>query len=62
MEYQRFQFVVEGMDPEQAEKLMDIIISYVESHGLFVGGGYSAATDADFPEASNGQEEQPEQV
>lgn len=54
--YQEFNFVVEDMPPETANKLLDIIVSFVESHGLTLGGGFNPTTDSDYetqPEANN---------
>ncbi len=37
---QKFDFVVEGLTTEQADALMMIILAFVESHKLMLGGGY----------------------
>lgn len=47
MEYKRFDFLVEEMSDEDAEKLLDAIILNVEAKGLHMGGGFKPVTDAD---------------
>lgn len=47
--YQEFEFVVEAMTAEQANELMDLVLDYVEFHGLSMGGGCHPTTDLDYP-------------
>lgn len=36
-----YTFTVEGLTPAQAEALLDLIVTYAESHNATVGGGYT---------------------
>jgi len=47
--YQEFEFVVEDMNEAQANELFDLILGYVEEHGLSMGGGCYPTTDLDYP-------------
>ncbi len=40
MEFPHFDFVIEKMTKAQADDLLDVIIAYVESLGLDMGGGF----------------------
>ena len=47
----KFEFTIEGMTEDQADKLLDHIVEFVESEGLEMGGGVH------FQEDDDGQEE-----
>ncbi|HEY5573889.1 MAG TPA: hypothetical protein VIK64_12790 [Anaerolineales bacterium] len=48
MNYMEFSFLVEAMTEEQADELLDEIISKVEALGLKMAGGFNLTTDADY--------------
>ena len=47
MQYKHFDFLVEEMTEEDAEKLLDEIILKVEAKGLHMGGRFEPVCDAD---------------
>ena len=56
MNYIEFSFVVEQMTEEQANKLLNEIISKVEALGLKMAGGIHPTTDADYEGVEYGEE------
>jgi hypothetical protein len=59
-DYAHYDLRIEGMKPELADKLLDIICLFAQSHGLSVGGGvdYEKESELDSKESSGGINEQ----
>ena len=54
-----FDFVLENVTAEQADKLMDIIIAFAESHNTVIGGGFAPVKAEGLREAKDEQDKEP---